>query len=100
MAKNPQIINDEQISVENQSIIMYPMSSEKCMRLIESENKITFVVDRRAKKKDIKSALEALYGLKVEKINVMIGRDGKKKAFVKLTSESSAVDIATELGIM
>jgi len=100
MAKNPQIINDEQISVETQSIIMYPMSSEKCMRLIESENKITFVVDRRAKKKDIKSALEALYGLKVEKINVMIGRDGKKKAFVKLTSESSAVDIATELGIM
>lgn len=90
----------QKTNVANGNIIFYPMSTEKSMRLIESENKLVFVVDRRATRKEIKDALESLYGIKIEKINVLINRDGNKQAFVKLTQAFSALDIATDLGIM
>ena len=82
------------------NIVLIPLSTEKSMRLIESENKLVFVVDRRATRQEIKQALESLYNLKIKKINVLINRDGKKQAFVKLSEDSSALDIATDLGIM
>lgn len=101
MAKKSQVGNEvsEEI-ISAQQVILHPMSTEKSMRLIEAENKIVFVVDRRATKQMIKSAVESLYGLKVEKVNVLINRDGKKQAYIKLSDESSAIDFATDLGIM
>lgn len=83
-----------------ETVILFPLSTEKSMRLIESENKLVFVVDRRASRQQIKSALESLYNLKIKKINVLINREGKKQAFVKLSDDSSALDVATDLGIM
>jgi len=101
MAKKSQVVNEvSEASTEAQNIILYPMSTEKSMRLIEAENKIVFVVDRRATKQMIKEAVESLYGMKVKKVNVLINRDGKKQAYIKLSDESSAIDFATDLGIM
>lgn len=81
-------------------VILYPLMTEVTSRLIEKENKIVFIVDRRATKKDIKRAVEELYQVKVEKVNALITREGTKKAFVKLTSEYSATDLAIKLGIL
>lgn len=101
MAKKLQVTNIEKTEmVDASKILLYPLSTEKSMRLIEAENKIVFVVDRRASKKDIKKAVESLYNLNVEKVNVLINRDGKKQAYIKLSESSSAIDFATELGIM
>ena len=36
------------------NIIKYPLSSEKSIRLMESENKLIFVVRKKASKKEIK----------------------------------------------
>lgn len=81
-------------------IIKYPLSTEKSIRLMETENKIIFVVDRKAKKQDIKSAVEELFKIKVVKVNTLIGSDGKKRAYVKISPETPAIDIAIQLGLM
>ena len=81
-------------------IIISPFSSERIFELIESQNKIAFVVDLKANKPTIKRAIEELYNVKVVKINTMITPKGIKKAIVKLDPTNSAVELATALGLM
>ena len=81
-------------------MLLYPLVTEKTVGMIERENKIVFVVDRKANKKQIKEAFEKLFGVKVEKVNTLITRDGKKKAFIKLKKEFKASDVAVKLGIL
>ena len=86
--------------MEAYQIIKYPLSTEKTIRLMESENKLVFIVDKRAKKKEIKKALEELFKVKIEKVNTFISQKGNKKAYVTLHKETPAIDIATNLGLM
>ncbi|MBW2978126.1 50S ribosomal protein L23 [Candidatus Woesearchaeota archaeon] len=81
-------------------VIKYPLSTEKSIRLMESENKLIFVVDKKATKQDIKKAAEKVYKVKVIKINTLNAPDGKKRAYIKLSPETPAIDLATELGLM
>jgi len=81
-------------------IIKRIVITQDAVTLIEKENKIAFIVDIRATKKDIKRAVEELYGVKVEKVNTMITPRGEKKAYVKLKPEYKAADLAVELGIL
>ena len=74
--------------------------TEKTTRLLEENNTLTFIVNRRATKHDIKRAVEALYGVKVESVRTLITAQGEKKAYVKLKPEYKASDIATRLGIV
>jgi len=80
--------------------IKHPLSTEKAIRLMESENKLLFVVDRKANKNDIKGAVEKMFKAKVDKVNTLITPDGKKRAYVKFSAETPAIDIATQLGLM
>jgi len=80
-------------------IIKYPLATEKAVRLMEAENKLLFVVDLKAKKPDIKKAIEEMFKVKVIKVNTLITK-GKKRAYVKLHPDNPAIDIATQLGIM
>ena len=80
-------------------VLLYPLTTEKTIRMIEIENKIIFVVDRRATKSEIEKEIKKLFKVKVKKINVQI-RDNKKFAFIKLKADSPAIDIATKLGII
>lgn len=82
------------------SILYYPAVTEKNIALVEKENKLVFIVDRKSTKKEIKKAFEDLFKVKVDKINTSITRDGKKKAFIKLKPEYSASDIAVKLGMI
>ena len=82
------------------NIILSPFSSERIFELIESQNKIAFIVNRKANKTTIRKAIEKLYNVKVIKINVMMSSKGKKKVIVKLDPTNSAVDLATALGLM
>jgi len=80
-------------------IIIQPVNTEKAIRMIEADNKITFVVDRRARKEEIKKEIEEKFGVKVEKVNVHIFKN-KKIAYIKLKKENPAIDLATKLGII
>ena len=80
-------------------ILKYPLSTEKAVRMIGSENKITFVVDDKAKKKQIKDEFETMFKVKVLNVNTLIHK-GRKKAYIKLSPDNPAIDIATQLGLM
>jgi len=86
--------------VEPHDVILYPLMTEVTSRLIETENKLVFIVNIKATKSDIKRAVEELYDVKVEKVNVTITPEGQKKAFVKLHPEYKAADVAIKLGIL
>ena len=81
------------------SIIIRPVITEKAVELIARENKLTFIVNRRATKKQIREAVEKLYGVRVVKVNTLITPEGEKKAYVKLAPEYKASDIAMRIGI-
>ena len=81
-------------------IIKRIVITQDAVSLIEKENKLTFIVDIRATKADIKRAIEELYGVKVDKVNTLITPRGEKKAYVKLKPEYRAADLAVELGIL
>ena len=60
--------------------ILYPVMTEVTSRILETENKLVFVVDVRATKADVKRAVEELYEVVVDKVNVTITPKGEKKA--------------------
>ncbi|MBM1154331.1 50S ribosomal protein L23 [archaeon] len=79
-------------------VLWYPVITEKALLMIERENKITFIVDPRATKLDIKMAFEQTFGVKVEKVNTMNTAKGKK-AIIKLAEPGKASEVAIRLGI-
>ncbi len=81
-------------------IIKYPLATEKSIRLMESENKLVFVVDRRATKPEIKNAIETMFKAKVTNVNTLNSVTGEKRAYITFAKETPAIDIATSLGIM
>ncbi len=81
-------------------IIKHPISTEKAIRLLNQENKLVFIADRKATKAEIKAELESLFNAKVEKLNTLVDRNGKKKVYVRFTADTPALDIATKLGLM
>lgn len=87
-----------------QDIVIRPIITERSMKDME-HNKYTFAVDKRVNKIEIKRAVEELFGVEVERVNVVnyigkIRRMGKhvgrkanwKKAFVKLTEDSKKIE--------
>lgn len=81
-------------------IINFPLMTESASLMVEKDNKLIFVVNRKAGKADVKRAVEVLYEVKVKKVNLLITPQGVKKAFVKLTPEYRASDVAIKLGIL
>ena len=82
------------------TVIKYPLSTEKSIRMMEAENKMVFVVDNKATKPEIKKAIEEMLKTKVVDVNTLISPRGKKKAFVKFAPDVLAMDIASNLGLM
>lgn len=81
-------------------MIRYALATEKSIRLMESENKLIFLVDNQDKKADIKASVEKDFSVKVDKVNVLIGKDGKKRAYIKFNIDTPAIDVATKLGLI
>jgi len=85
-------------------IIIRPVLTEKSYDAMQ-DKKYTFIVDKNANKTEIKKAIEAIFGVKVEKVNtvrqqgkkkrlgVHVGRRPSfKKAYVKLTADSKEIE--------
>ena len=89
-------------------IILRPIITEKSMKLQAEENKVTFEVKKGANKTAVKQAVEEIFDVKVEKVNIMncrpkdkrVGRyQGKtravRKAIVKL-AEGDEINLFSE----
>ena len=96
------------VSNHDFDVIIAPIVTEKTMKLLQEENKITLKVKKDANKIEIKNAFEAIFNVHVEKINVInvrpqakrVGRytgkvSGYKKAIVKLAA-GEALDLFRE----
>lgn len=81
-------------------VLKHPLATEKAVRLMERENKLLFAVDLKAKKEEIKKAVETVFDVKVEGVTTFITTRGEKRAYVKLSATHPAIDVMTRLGLM
>lgn len=79
-------------------IILHAYVTEKSMDEMERQNKLEFVVDRRANRSEIRRAVEQTYQCKVSKITTKIVPSGKI-ATVRFAKEFSAEDIGSRAGV-
>ncbi len=79
--------------------LMYPITTEKAIGMIELDNKLLFVVEKKSTKTEIKKEIEDLYGVKVAYVHTQITPKGEKRALVKLKKGFKAEDIAAKLKI-
>ena len=88
------------MNVDRYSIIQHPLTTESAMKKIEDNNTLVFIVDKRANKPQIKIAVKRLYDIDAAKVNTLIRPDGLKKAYVRLTGDYDALDVANKIGII
>lgn len=74
-------------------------STEKIVRMIEAENLIAFETDRKTTKEQIAKEVEDLFNVKVESVRTLT-RKNKKIAYVRLTKDFVAADVAAKLGVL
>eukprot|EP00485_Elphidium_margaritaceum_P005683 CAMPEP_0202687464 /NCGR_PEP_ID=MMETSP1385-20130828/3147_1 /ASSEMBLY_ACC=CAM_ASM_000861 /TAXON_ID=933848 /ORGANISM="Elphidium margaritaceum" /LENGTH=149 /DNA_ID=CAMNT_0049342265 /DNA_START=65 /DNA_END=514 /DNA_ORIENTATION=- len=87
-------------TMDKYRIVRHPLTTEHAMKRIEDHNTLVFVCDLRASKPQIRQAVKQLYNVECSKINTLIRPDGFKKAYVKLTPEYDALDVANRIGII
>lgn len=86
-------------------VLKRPVITERSADLM-TEKKYTFEVDIRANKTEVKDAVESIFGVKVDKVNIMnykgkskrVGRytgmtSRRRKAIVKLAADSKEIEI-------
>jgi|TARA_X000000368_G_scaffold385108_1_gene344179 large subunit ribosomal protein L23Ae len=81
-------------------VLKFPLTTESANQKIEENNTLVFIVDVRATKKQIKAAVNRMYDIQCEKVNTLIRPDGQKKAYVRLTADYDALDVANKIGII
>lgn len=82
-------------------VIVRPIVTEKSVKANETANTVVFEVKQKANKTEVKQAVEAIFNVKVEKVNVVNVAPKKKrmgkyegttnkvrKAYVKLAKDS------------
>ena len=107
--------------LDQYSVIRYPLTTESAMKKIEDNNTLVFIVDIHANKFQIKDAVKKLYAINAAKVNTLIryvtscnriqkyssywpvrncSPNGEKKAFVRLSPEHDALDVANKIGLL
>ena len=79
-------------------VIKYSLVTEKGSMIMEKENKLGFIVDIKATKKEIKKEIEDLFNISVIKVNTIITPHGLKKAIVSIAEEFSAEEVLSGIG--
>ena len=81
-------------------LFKHPITTESSMKKIQTSNTIILIFDSRAHKKNIKFLMEKIYKTNVIKINTLITPKGLKKAFIKLSPDQDALDVANKIGFI
>ena len=84
---------------EAHKIIVNPYVTEKTFELVEAQKKICFIVEKTAKKPEIKEAIKVLYNQNVIDVNTARTIYGKK-AFAQFKTIDDARDLASKLGVL
>lgn len=87
-------------ALDASDIILHPLTTESAMKKIEDNNTLVFIVGKRSTKPAIKLAVNRLYDIECARVNTLIRPDGQKKAYVRLTEDYDALDVANKIGII
>merc|ERR1712060_775549 len=98
--KYPRKSTESRDKMDKYRIIQCPVTTESAMKKIEEINTLVFLVDIKASKPKIKEAVRAMYDVQCAKVNTLIRPDGRKKAYVHLTPDYDALDVANRIGII
>ena len=58
--------------MDSYRIVKFPLTTESAMKKIEEDNTLVFIVDILSNKRQIKDAVNKLYGIKAQKVNTLI----------------------------
>jgi large subunit ribosomal protein L23Ae len=74
LGRNPKVPQSvsKPIEVTRVSVIKYPLTTESSMKKIEDNNTLVFIVDTRANKSQIKTAVKKLYDIQAQRVNTLI----------------------------
>lgn len=75
-------------------IILYPIFTEKSVAINEDNNRLTFAVAKGSNKTQVKLAIEEIFSVKVEKVNILNVKPKTKRFNTKkgvLLGKTSAV---------
>lgn len=98
-AKKPEARKEKEI-FNPWKVLLYPHLAEKSMNMVELENKLVFMVKRNATRAQIKEAVEKGFNVKALSVNMLITTKGTKKAYIRLSPEHMASDIASRMGMI
>ncbi|GLT28825.1 hypothetical protein SLA2020_037290 [Shorea laevis] len=86
--------------LDHYQILKYPLTTESAIKKIEDNNTLVFIVDIRSDKKKIKNAVKKMDDIQAKQVNTLIRTDGTKKAYVRLTPDYDALDVANKIEII
>lgn len=75
--------------MEHTQVLIKPLISEKSTMLKELDNKVAFFIHPAANKVDVKNAVEKLFSVSVETVNVVKYRPRARKKFGRLVGRIS-----------
>jgi ribosomal protein L23 len=81
-------------------VLKYPLATEKAISQIDKNNLITYIVDFRASKPEIKKEFETMFQVKVEGIRAVNMPNNIKKAYIKIAKGYKATDVASKLKLV
>ena len=86
--------------LDKYSVLVQPLNTEKANKAMTERNTLTFLIDNRSNKVQVKRAFKDIFGVVPKSVNTLVRPDGKKKAFIRLRPEDEAVSIASKIGII
>ncbi len=81
-------------------VLRHVVMTEKAVRMVEAQNKLVFVVDKKFGKDEIRQAAATAFNAEILKVNTVIDQRGRKKAYIRFAKPGQAGDIAVRLGII
>lgn len=79
-------------------IVVSPIATETAIKKVEDGNILVFQVDIKANKNQIKAAVKELYDVDAVYVHTLVRPNGTKKAYIRLTADHDALDVANRIG--
>jgi large subunit ribosomal protein L23Ae len=86
--------------LDKYAVLKHPLCTESAMKQIEENNTLTFIVDLKANKRQIAAAVKEMYEIEIVRVNTLIRPDGVKKAYVRLSPDHEALEVANTIGMI
>ncbi len=82
------------------TFVKFALMTEKSVQGIEAQNRMVFIIERKATKENVAKEITAMFNTPVKSVRTMFDQDGRKRAFVAFKNAGAAGEVAIKLGII